>query len=64
MQWNFFVLFDEPLVLDHRSEKRTTSVQRTDNLPPINIDFTIEYISKFREVDTSQLLTTDTDDVP
>ena len=42
------------------SEKRTTSLQGTDLLPPI--DFTIEYILNLWEADTSQLRTTDTDE--
>ena len=43
------------------SKKRTTSLQRTAHLPPI--DFSIEYITftNLREADTSQLRTTDTD---
>ena len=44
------------------SEKRTTSLQRTAHLPPI--DFSIEYITNLREADTSQLRTTDTDQAP
>ena len=45
-------------------EKRTTSVQRTVHLPPI--DFTVEliHISNLQEADTSQLRTTDTDQSP
>ena len=42
------------------SEKRTTSLQGTNLLPPI--DFTIEYILNLWEADTSQLRTTDTDE--
>ena len=44
------------------SEKRTTSLERTTHLLPI--DFTIEYISNLREANTSQLRTTDTDQAP
>ena len=43
------------------SEKRTTSVQRTAHLPPI--DFTID-ITNLRKADTSQLRTTDTNQPP